>query len=314
MLRTDSRHCVPLQFGYVLLCQALVAVGLGVGCERVNPRSATLDSGADAATQMNMTLVDAGEPDAAARSEDAAAVGGRGGSTGESSTQTGTPSGTGGHVGTAQTAGSAGEEPGGSGGDSASPTSDAGSGSSETAGAGGEMAAAGSGGTGGGPTDEDPCERAPCMHGGACSPGEGNLPQCDCSGTGYTGPRCEEAIDECAGSPCMHGGVCMDEVGGYSCLCPPEWKGPRCETSTGCTLSDNTCLSGSYCEFAIADHCGSEGQRGTCAQIPAGCIEISMPVCGCDGQSYTNPCHAALRGVSVAHEGSCKTDLPNTAR
>ena len=38
------------------------------------------------------------------------------------------------------------------------------------------------------------------------------------------------------------------------------------------------------------------------------CIEIYQPVCGCDGVTYGNACHAGCAGVAVVSEGICPQD------
>ena len=41
---------------------------------------------------------------------------------------------------------------------------------------------------------------------------------CLCSGTGYTGSRCETNVDDCSSSACQHGGTCVDQVVHTKCL------------------------------------------------------------------------------------------------
>ncbi len=64
------------------------------------------------------------------------------------------------------------------------------------------------------------------------------------------------------------------------------------------------CDDGFYCLFEVGS-CGSGDQSGVCAEIFEVCIENFQPVCGCDGQTYSNECFAGAAGVSVEREGAC---------
>lgn len=72
------------------------------------------------------------------------------------------------------------------------------------------------------------------------------------------------------------------------------------ECEDGCT-SNEDCAEAEYCEFA-AGACAPPGQ---CSPRPEVCVQIFDPVCGCDGETYSNACEAAAAGVSVAAEGEC---------
>jgi len=40
----------------------------------------------------------------------------------------------------------------------------------------------------------------------------------------------------------------------------------------------------------------------------AACIEIFDPVCGCDGETYSNSCYAEIAGVTSFTDGECDKD------
>lgn len=66
--------------------------------------------------------------------------------------------------------------------------------------------------------------------------------------------------------------------------------------------TDNVqCAEKTYCAKDSGD-CDGEGQ---CTAKPVGCTKIYDPVCGCNGQTYGNPCEAQSLGVNVAHMGPC---------
>jgi hypothetical protein len=65
------------------------------------------------------------------------------------------------------------------------------------------------------------------------------------------------------------------------------------------------CFGGQYCNAVSAGHCPGPSQFGMCAAKPQVCSDLFSPVCGCDGQTYPNACHAAAVGVAVDHDGEC---------
>lgn len=191
------------------------------------------------------------------------------------------------------------------------------------------------------PVDHDgPCagdEPTPCGVGAACGGGEfcdfgatcegvGGCatvptacareydPVCGCDGETYENACSAHAQGVSVAST----GACADE-----CVCPLVYD-PVCGVdgktygnacAAGCAdiavdhpgqcdatcESDADCTPGQFCERD--DACDGPG---TCLMRPDSCLDKDMPVCGCDGESYANPCLAHVAGTSVAAEGACE--------
>ncbi|XP_037542303.1 protein HEG [Nematolebias whitei] len=65
----------------------------------------------------------------------------------------------------------------------------------------------------------NPCVSNPCMNGGVCVSYEGPEYACRCK-QAWTGPNCDQDVDECEKDPCPTGSRCVNTRGSFSCECP----------------------------------------------------------------------------------------------
>ena len=109
-----------------------------------------------------------------------------------------------------------------------------------------------------------------------------------------------------------YGNECAANLAGVSvasrgaCGEPPPGGGEACGGLLGLS-----CAEGQFCNFAPDALCGAADATGVCTDIPQGCTREFVPVCGCDGETYSNACVANSAGTSVVSAGECGTEPPS---
>jgi hypothetical protein len=115
-------------------------------------------------------------------------------------------------------------------------------------------------------------------------------------------PRCPPIPAGCrvepSADPCTCGEIKCDDAGAGG------GPGATCGGFAG------PCGPGLFCNFTADFDCGFADGTGVCETRPEICPGLFAPVCGCDGNTYSNTCAAQSAGTDVQSDGECGPVVP----
>lgn len=97
-------------------------------------------------------------------------------------------------------------------------------------------------------------------------------------------------------APCLEAAAGLEAVGFLAFLAEatPAAPAKSCTTNAQCPKKN-------YCAKPVGECKG----KGECTERPQACPDVFLPVCGCNGKTFSNDCWAAMDGVSVKAQGEC---------